>query len=295
MRLFIYFSHYNINMKYFISFTKSEFEALRLFDDFENIDDLAKILKKSKSQAYRILQKLNKKNILDKGKLANLPYLKKLVLLIRKNKKLVDLFSDSGLPILLQLLSSKKVSKVASILDLGEQTVYKTIFGARQIGLVITDGKKYMVNEENWFEGKELLSSLFEQEMSFDKRVPNNSIIYYKSESEIVFSTDEEVNASKTAFSAFDKGKVKFFPVTNYYVLPIQRLSVQKIYEHSVEVIKKDWDYRLLIILGIFVLRNGIRSDLISKNLFKVFAGVNVKGYPSTNDLNEKAKEYGIV
>ncbi|MDD4251333.1 MAG: hypothetical protein PHX27_04045 [Candidatus ainarchaeum sp.] len=282
-------------MKYFISFTKSEFEALRLFDDFENIDDLAKILKKSKSQAYRILQKLNKKNILDKGKLANLPYLKKLVLLIRKNKKLVDLFSDSGLPILLQLLSSKKVSKVASILDLGEQTVYKTIFGARQIGLVITDGKKYMVNEENWFEGKELLSSLFEQEMSFDKRVPNNSIIYYKSESEIVFSTDEEVNASKTAFSAFDKGKVKFFPVTNYYVLPIQRLSVQKIYEHSVEVIKKDWDYRLLIILGIFVLRNGIRSDLISKNLFKVFAGVNVKGYPSTNDLNEKAKEYGIV
>jgi len=282
-------------MEYFISFTKSELEALRLFDNFDNIGELVKGLAKSKSQAYRVLQKLKEREIIENGKLVNLPYLKKLILLIRKNKNLIDLFSDSGLPILLQLLSSRKVLEVTSVLDLDEQTVYKTILKAKRIGLVKNEGRKYVINEETWSIGKDFFISLFEQEMSFDMRVPKNSSIYFKSEKEIIFSSEKEVKATSTAFSAFDKGKVKFFPVTNYYVLPVQRLSAQKIYEHAVKVIGKNWDYRLLVILGVFVLKNGIRSDLVSKNLFKVFAGVNVKGYPSTNDLREKAKEYGVV
>ena len=114
-------------MRYFISFTRSELEALRLFDSFENISELAKGLAKSKSQTYRILQKLNELGVIDNGKLVNLPYLKKLILLIRKNKNLVALFSNSGLPILLQFLSSRKVSEIVPLLDLDEQTIYKKI------------------------------------------------------------------------------------------------------------------------------------------------------------------------
>ena len=220
--------------------------------------------------------------------------LKKLILLIRRNKNLISVFSDSGIPVLLQLLSQKKVLEVAFLLDLDEQTVYKVILKARKIGLIKQNGKEYVINEENWFDVKDFLNSLLEQEMSFDMRIPKNSVIYFKSEKEIVFSTEEEVSASLTAFSAFDKGNVSFFPVKNYYVLPTQRLSVQKIYEHALKVIEKNWDYRLLVILGVFVLKNGIRSDLVSENLFKLFAGINVKGYPSSNDLREKAKEYGV-
>jgi predicted transcriptional regulator len=294
MRLFICFSHYNISMKYFISFSKGELEALRLFDIFENINELTKLLAKSKSQTYRILQKLNEKNIIDDGKLVNLPYLKKLVLLIRKNKNLVGLFSGSGLVVLLQLIYPKKISEIALILDLDEQTVYKIIQKARQIGLVKEEKKKYVINEENWLDGKDFFESLYEQEMSFDKRVPKDSIIYFKSEKEIVFSTEKEVSATLTAFSALDKGGVNFLPVTNYYVLPLQRLSIQKIYGHALNVVEKNWDYRLLLILGVFVLKNKIRADSVSKNLFKVFVGINVKGYPSTNDLKEKVSEYGV-
>ena len=285
MRLFICFSHHNINMKYFISFTKSELEALRLFDNFENIVELAKGLKKSRSQTYRIIQKLNEKNIIENNTLVSLPYLKKLVLLIRKNKNLVGLFSDSGLPILLQSLSPKKVSEIVSLLDLNEQTIYKTILNARQVGLVKQDGRQYVVNGENWSEGKSFLNSLLEQEMSFDVRVPKDSIIYFKSEKEIVFSTEEEVSATPTAFSAFEKGKVKFFPVTNYYVLPIQRLSVEK-----------NWDYRLLVILGVFALKNKISSDIkLVKEFQLIFAGKEVDKMPSSKDFRLKAKEYGVV
>jgi predicted transcriptional regulator len=295
MRLFICFSHYNIIMKYFVSFTKSELEALRLFDSFENINELAKVLTKSKSQTYRLLQKLNEKNIIDDGKLVNLPYLKKLVLLIRKNKNLTKLFSGSGLAVLLQLLYSKKISEIALLLDSDEQTVYKIIQKARQIGLVKEEEKKYVINEKNWLEGKDFLESLYEQEMSFDQRIPKNSIIYFKSEKEIVFSTEESVDASPAAFSAFEKCGVKFFPETNYYVLPKQKYLGEKVYDQALKVVEKNWDYRLLVILGIFVLKNKISSDKrLVKEFQLIFAGREIDKMPLPKNFREKASEYGV-
>ena len=296
MRLFICFSHHNITMQYLISFTKSELEALRLFDNFEDVNALAKNLKKSKSQSYRVLQKLEEKGIIENGKLVNLPYLKKLILLIRKNKYLVDLFSDSGLPVLLQLLSPKKVSEIVPLLDLNEQTIYKTSLNARQVGLVKQDGRQYVVNGENWSEGKSFFDSLLEQEMSFDKRVPKNSIIYYKSEKEILFSTEESVDASPAAFSAFEKYGVKFFPETNYYVLPKQKCLDEKVYGQALKVVEKNWDYRLLVILGIFALKNKISSDKrLVKEFQLIFAGKAIDRMPSPREFREKAKEYGVV
>jgi len=296
MRLFIYFSHHNITMQYFISFTRSELEALRLFDNFENINELVKGLKKSKSQVYRILQKLNEKNVIENDNLVNLPYLKKLILLIRKNKNLVDLFSDSGLPILLQLRKPMLVGEVASELVVDEQTVYKTISEARKIGLVIIAMKKYLINPGAWSEVLDFLNSLWEQEMSFDKRVPKNSVIYYKSETDILFSTEDGVNASPAAFSAFGKYGVGVFPETNYYILPKQRLLDEQVYGQALKVVEKNWDYRLLVILGIFALKNKISSDKrLVKEFQLIFAGKGIDKMPSPREFREKAKEYGVM
>lgn len=296
MRLFIYFSHYNITMKYFISFTKSELETLRLFDNFEDITLLTKGLKKSKSQVYRVLQKLESKGIIENSKLVNLPYLKKLILLIRKNENLIDLFSDSGLSILLQLLYPKKVLEIASLLELNEQTVYKTVLKAKEIGLVRMGGREYVINEDNWSEVKDFLNSLFEQEMSFDKRVPKNSIIYFKSEKEILFSTDEEIVASPAAFSAFEKFGVKFLPETNYYVLPRQKYLDDEVYEQALRVVEKNWDYRLLVILGVFALYNKISSDKrLVKEFQLILAGKEMDKMPLPKEFKDKAREYGVV
>ncbi|MBN2127311.1 MAG: hypothetical protein JW703_02865, partial [Candidatus Diapherotrites archaeon] len=218
----------------------------------------------------------------------------KLILLI-KNNALIDLFSNAGLPVLLQLISSKTVLKVSELTGYDIQTIYKILQKAKEIGLIKVIDNKYVLNELNWFNAKDFFNSLFEQEMSFDSRIPKNSVIFFKSEKEIVFSNDELIDASFTAFSAFDKSKIKFFPLTNYFVLPKQTLSIQKIYEHAVKVIEKNRDYRLLLVLGVFVLKNNIKSDEVSKNLFKVFAGEKIKDFPSAEDLREKAKEYGVI
>jgi hypothetical protein len=99
-------------MDYFISFSKSELEALRLLDFFGSVKSVRVALNSSKSQAYRILKKLKEKELISNDFLVSTPYLKNLVLLLRKNPNLVGLLRDSNLAILLQMLPLKKLVRL---------------------------------------------------------------------------------------------------------------------------------------------------------------------------------------
>lgn len=282
-------------MDYFVSFSKNELEALRILDNFDDIVAIAKALHVSQSQAYRVVKKLKEKGAIDKGVLVSAPYLKKLVLLIRKHPNLVSILRESNLAILLQLLSPKTVKEVSELLDCDEQTGYKLIQEARRIGLVLKIKNQFVINGANWPLGKEFLEDLLRQEMSFDKRTPKDSVIYHKSEKEILFSTNSSVDASRAAFSAFADFGVKVLPVTNYYYLPKNKLVAQEVFDQALLVTKTDFDYRNLVFLAIFLLKHNVKSDdEIVKNLYGVFRGSSIEGYPSKKDLQEKAKLYGV-
>ncbi|MGI6589038.1 MAG: hypothetical protein ACOX1V_00020 [Candidatus Iainarchaeum sp.] len=71
----------------------------------------------SKSQAYRIIKKLREKELINNnGFLVNVPYLKNLVFLLRKNLNLVSLLREYNLAILLQMLSPITVKKLVTLL-----------------------------------------------------------------------------------------------------------------------------------------------------------------------------------
>lgn len=287
--------HYNIIMNYFVSFSKNELEALRLLDNFDDIWAVAKALNLSQSQAYRVVKKLKEKGVVNKGVLVSAPYLKKLFLLLRKNPNLVSILRDSNLAILLQLLSPKTVKEISGLLNCDEQTVYKLIQQARRIGLVLKIKNKFVINGANWPFGKEFLEDLLRQEMSFDKRTPKDSVIYFKSEKEILFSTNSSVDASRAAFSAFADFEVKVLPVTNYYFFPKKKFVAREVFGQALLVTKTDFDYRNLVFLAIFLLKHNVKSDdEIVKNLYRVFGGSSIDGYPSKKDLQEKAKLYGV-
>ncbi len=295
MLLFICFSHYSIVMKYFVSFSRAELEALRLVDSFDDVEAIVKALRVSQSQAYRVVKKLKAKGVADKGVLVSAPYLKKLVLLLRKYSNLVSVFRDSNLAILLQMLSPKTVKEVSELLSCDEQTVYKLIQQARRIGFVLKIKNQFVINGNNWSLGKEFLEDLLRQEMSFDKRTPKDSVIYFKSEKEILFSTSNSIDASRAAFSGFADFGVKVLPVTNYYYLPKKKLVAQEVFDQALLVTKLDFDYRHLVFLAIFLLKHNVKSgDEIVKNLYRVFGGLSIDGYPSKRDLQEKVRLYGV-
>jgi len=282
-------------MKYYVSFSRNELEALRLFDSFGETEELTKTLHLSLSQTYRVVKKLKDKAVINKDVLVSAPYLKKLVLLLRKHPNLISVLRDSNLAILLQLLSPKTVKEISELLLCDEQTTYKLVQQARHIGLVLKIKNRFVINGTNWPLGKEFLEDLLRQEMSFDKRTPKDSVIYFKSEKEILFSTSSTVDASRAAFSAFADFGIKVLPVTNYYYLPKKKLSVQEVLDQALLVTKLDFDYRNLVFLAIFLLKHNVKSnDEIIKNLYRVFGGVVIDRYPSKNDLQEKAKLYGV-
>jgi predicted transcriptional regulator len=282
-------------MKYFVSFSKSELDALRLLDSFDNPSELSKVLRVSESQAYRIIKSLKVKGAVVNNSLADVPYLKKLVLLMQKYENLVGLFRDSNLAVLLHFLSERTVKEVADLTGCNAQTIYKAIQKARLIGLILKIKNKFVINGSNWPQGKEFFEELLRQEMSFDKRVPKDAIIFYKSEKEIVFSTKNTVDAARTAFSAFENFGIKLFTVTNYCYLPKRKLSAQEVFDHALMVTKKDMDYRSLTYLAIFLLKNRVTSrDDVIKKIYQVFGGAPVYGFPSRRDLQEKADLYDV-
>ena len=149
-----------------------------------------------------------------------------LVLLLKKYPNLINLFQGVGIIILLEFLHPKTVKAVQNNTLFDEQTVYKVLQKAKQISLVTKKDKTYYINEKTWPEAINFFLDLYKQEMSFDIRVPSDSIIYYKSKRDVLFSNLREIEGTElTAFSAFDKFGVKVFPATNYYYLPKNKLS----------------------------------------------------------------------
>jgi len=278
-----------------ISFSSAELEALRHVGEFKDYRELAAILGKSKAQAYRTLNSLKKAGVIQDSGLANLPYLKQLVLLVKKYPKLIGIFRSSGLAILLELTSLKTVKEIKNNTLFDEQTIYKTLQKSAKISLVTKEKKQYLLNEKAWPDAVDFFRGLERQEMSFDSRIPSDSIIYYKSKSEILFSNQRQLDATATAFSDFGRFGAKIFPLTNYYCLPKRELSKADVFKHALIIAKKEPDIRNLTFIAIFMLKNNVRSDdEIVKSLKKILAGNSIKGYPSRQELAEKAMVYGV-
>jgi hypothetical protein len=282
--------------------SKSELRALALIDEFNNLESLAKLLNKSIPQTYRILGLLSKKDIVKNYSLVGVPYLKNLVMLLKKYPNLIEVFHSAGLGILLELITPKTVKDIHNSTMIDEQTIYKVIQKAKNISLVEKKGKFLCLNKVAWPEAVSFFSELERQELSFDKRVPSDSMIYCKSKRDILFSNFRPLeDAELTAFSAFEKFGVKVFPATNYYYLPKNNLSKDEVFKHALLItnkeheLTKEWNMRFVIFLVIFVLKNKSRSnDPLAKKIKLAISGVKVEGFPSIEELKEKAAVYGV-
>lgn len=299
-------------MNYDICFSRAELETIKNIGEFNDYLSLSKILPKSRSQTYRVVKSLKEKGVLSVDQSiflsnpiemkkiivqSNIPYIKQLIVVLKKYPNLIGIFRKSGIPILLELLEPKTIKEIKEKTSSDEQTIYKIIRKAREISLIRKNTEnKYELNAESWPEAEEFFKLLKKQEISFDKRVPVDSTIYYKSRADILFSNSRTIaDATLTAFSVFDKYGIEVKTNTNYYYLPVKKLTKQEIFNHALLITKVEKNIRNLIFIAIFFKKNNIRSDAeIVTNLKKVISGLTVEGYPSKQELIEKAKMYGV-
>lgn len=289
--------------KGFLTLSKTELDVLsELGNGNKEITVIAKALNISSSQVYRIAQKLAEKNIVTLLNGTIQPekktHISMMLNLLSKTKNLSTPLSGTGLQIFCTLISSKKLKEVELETGLHKTTIIKKITQARKLSLLIKEKTTYRINEKIWSDAKDFFIELNKYEESIDLRIPVNSEIYFKDRSNIIFSNKDFIDAEKTAFSAYEKFGIKLLLVTNYYCLPKRKLSKKEILEHSIYIVEKNKDGRMLLFISLFYAK--YKKELfklkhpILENLNKIFKGEKIPSYPTLEDVRERAKIYNI-
>jgi len=260
---------------------------------------IANALGISASQVYRIAKQLSKEEILTLSKSSLHPEMKThvslLLQLLADHPNLAKPFSGSGLKVFMAIIEPKTTKEIEQETGLHKTTILKKIKEGLKISLVYPERNKYKINDKIWSKAKEFLQELKAYEDSLDTRVPVSATIYYKNDEEIVFSTKEEVDASSTAFSAFEHFGIKILTTTHYYYLPKKQLTKEEVFAHALNVTEKDKDPRNIIFVALFYLKHNPNiQHPILENIKSVLAGEKVDRYPSKEEIKSRAELYGI-
>ena len=253
------------------------------------------------------MQKLGEKDLTALSSGAIVP--RKSTLMVRLTRvldsypNLVPILVDSGIPIFVSLLEAKSVDEITEATGVKKSTVYALFKKALKISLVKRDGEMYTLNEKLWRDVAELLGEIRDIERLLDPRVPYNSEIYYRNRHEVIYSKKYgEDSREKTGFSVFEKEGIKLLLPTTYYYYsdeePEKKLTKEDVFQHALYVAEKETSIRHLIFLALFYCKfeeelKYARHDIV-ENLKLVLQGKRIKGYPTFEEIKEKADMYGI-
>jgi hypothetical protein len=287
-----------------IEFSKKELLAInQLGGGVDSVGGLAEKLGLSIPQAYVVVRGLIKKRIVFKNKgvleFEKRPFISLLVRVLFGHENLAKNLFGKRLCFLAEMVDKPlKVDIIAARCGSTTELVYKFIQDARLIGLVKKTLVGYSLNEDNWPQMKEFLVELIRQDSLFDERLPVGSKIYSREGDRILFSLrDSFKEATLTAFSIFNKYRIKLFLLFNYYIYPKTKLSVQDVFDHAAIIAEKENDYRLRLYVCLFYLKNRTKlSDKgeIVRKIIDAYIGKKVSGYPSRSDILEKCELYDI-
>jgi predicted transcriptional regulator len=176
-------------------------------------------------------------------------------------------------------------------------TLYGYLKGFLWVGVVSRSrrGKAYLFsfNYIVWPELKDFVTSL--QEYQVLRLVPREALLIKSYRDSVLFKSLRPQDATFTSFSAYEDYGIELFLRDYYYTLPKRELSIGEIFIHSLDSAE---DYRQRLFCVLFYLKN--RDELkdarhpMMKNIRAVLRGEHIKGYPTTEDIEEQAELYGI-
>ena len=289
-------------------FSRTELQTIaELAKGNTSVSGVAEALNKSEKHIYRVVQGLEEKDLLTLSAGEILP--KKNTLMVRMTKaldsypNLIPILADSGIPILVSLLKAKAVDEIVKDADLKKSTVYALLKKALSISLIKKDGELYVINEKLWGDVAALLKEIRDIEKLLDPRIPYNSEIYHHNQHEVIYSSKYgDGPGEKTGFSVFEKEGIKLLLPTTYYYYsekePEKELTKEDIFRHALYVAEKETSVRHFVFLALFYCKfeeelKDVKHGVV-ENLKLVLKGDKIKGYPSLEEIREKADMYAI-
>lgn len=267
----------------------------------KSLKAIAFALKKSEPQVYIYVKNLAGKSFIElrEGVIEpkRIPHLSLLLQLLSKIPHLIPVLEGPGIPIFTAVLKPSTIIQISCETGYQKTAIYKRLQEARKRSMVLKKGTTFEINEQIWPGLKETLEEIKKSELKTDQRIPASAIIYYKKGDEIVFSSKEELGAVKTAFSAYQDYGIGLLTITHFYYLPQKKLTSEDILQHSLYIVEKDPDTRYLIFIALFYAKYKKKITLkhqILLNLSAVLAGTKIKGYPTYQEIKDRAEVYKI-
>lgn len=279
-----------------MGFNKTELLVLQHLGT--RINDIISAIKKSKSQVYRAIQSLERKDviIISKEVLPKHSHILLLANILKKNPGLLNVLHDSATDFLITLDMPRTVSDSAKRIGVKNVTLYKVISKLRKFNILRKENSKYYINPL-FNEFIELSENMRTYYMNIDDRIPIGSDIYMKNRTEILFSNNQSLSYSLTAFSRYSEFGISVITRDNYYYLPKKSLGIKEIFIHSLYIVEKETNS--IILVALFYLKNkrklsGIEHFILD-NIRKIFNGEKISGYPTLSEIKMKAEEYDIA
>lgn len=296
---FIYDSHFYILMW----FSRTELKGLaEVGKGNTHLQGIAEKLHVSTSQVYRVAQKLNQKGILALQKGALMPerktHVNLLLNVLSTAEQLSTPLSGTGWQIYSTVIEPKTLSQLEKETGLHRMTLIKKLNQGMRISLLLKENRTYRVNEKLWSNVRECLIEFKKYEKSIDSRVPVNAVIYFKNEKEIVFSSEEKLDATFTAFSAYEEHGIKILNITYYYYLPKKKLTMEEVFRHSLDVTETTGEIRHIIFVALFFLKHRKKLSKIQhpilEKIKRTLNGEKLGGFPSLQEIKDRAAVYDI-
>lgn len=242
----------------------------------KTIKELTKELKISKSYLSERGSFLEKEGYLEKKSSG------RIVFLILKSplsiylKKLINEFNPKILldgkkdKILTELLESKTIDVISRDIGASPSTVYRDLRGLKQIGAVIVEKGKYLVNPQRYSLIE--FAKILREERKY-RGIEPSAIVLWRKNNEILekLPIGQESDGALTGFSKFSENGVEYIPTDQYIYKPKKDLTVEEIFAHALKASERKAQRT---ITAIFYLKN---QDKIS-----------------TEDVKKEVKKYGI-
>lgn len=287
-----------------MKFSKTELKLLeQIAKGKKQVLDIAKTLKKDKSQIYRNIKKLEEKRFINLENKEINPiqtiHVQILFQELARQSSFIENISGCGLALYTTIINEpKSVDKIIKETGIKRSTIFYKIKKSYRNNLIKKIEDKYQFNKELWTKLAEFIIELEKYEKTTDKRIPIGSVIYHKTDKEIVFSTKTQFDATITGFSVYEKYGIKIYSIDNNYYLPKKILTKKEVFMHSLYRTENDKNIQNLILITLFYIKN---KDALSEiqhkilnNINKVLNGEKIKDYPTLFEIKERAKVYDI-
>jgi len=285
-------------------FSKTELNVLeQIALGNQNIIEIAKTLNKDKSQIYRIVKSLSQKDFvnLENKEIKPFQFTHVNILLqeLARQSSFIDNISGCGVTFYTFILEEPKtISEIIKGTGIKRSTIFHKLKEAYRNSFIKTIGNKYQFNDKVWSKLKEFFIELQKYEQTNDKRVPPGAVIHYKIKDEIVFSTKKECDAILTGFSAYEQFGIKLLTIDYTYYLPNKKLTLKEVFLHSLYRTDNEKNITNLIFITLFYVKHKRKLKKIKHNIIdninKVLQNYKVEGYPTFDEIRDRAEVYDI-